>query len=131
MKKIIFPIVLVVLVAAAIGYYMFNKPHRDVASERAIYTFEDQQLNQLLSKNFDSAFSVMGDQPIEVSGEIKSIEGDHNNLIVLNGVVVQLQDNQPAVLIGDHVTIKARLTGFDDLFMEAKLDQGTIQPKNE
>lgn len=131
MKKIIFPTVLVVLVAAAIGYYMFNKPHRDVASERAIYTFEDQQLNQLLSKNFDSAFSVMGDQPIEVSGEIKSIEGDNKNLIILNGVVVQLQENQPAVLIGDHVTIKARLTGFDDLFMEAKLDQGTIQPKNE
>lgn len=131
MKKIIFPIVVVVLIAAAIGYYMFNKPHRDVASERAIYTFEDLQLNQLLSKSFDSAFSVMGDQPIEVSGEIKSIEGDHNNLIVLDGVVVQLQENQPAVLIGDHVTIKARLTGFDDLFMEAKLDQGTIQPKNE
>lgn len=131
MKKIIFPIVVVVLVAAAIGYYMFNKPHRDVASERAIYTFEDLQLNQLLSKSFDSAFSVMGDQPIEVSGEIKSIEGDNKNLIILNGVVVQLQENQPAVLIGDHVTIKARLTGFDDLFMEAKLDQGTIQPKNE
>ena len=126
MKRIILPVIVALFMVAAIVYYLFNKPHRDVASEKALYAFGDTQLNLLLSTKFDSAFKILGDQPVEVSGTISSIEGDSNQLIILEGVVVQMQEINADVTVGRVVSIKGRLTGFDDLFGEVKLDQGVI-----
>lgn len=126
MKKFILPLLILFLVAIGVGYYMYNKPHRDVSSEKVKYNFTDVELNQQLSSNLDSAFAALGDQVIAVTGNIKEIEGDTAKMIILDGVAIQMKESEAVFEKGEKVTVKARLTGFDDLFMEARLDQGTI-----
>jgi len=131
MKKIILGVVGIACIGIGVGLYLWNKPHRNVADESAIYSFQDTDLTRLFETHPDSANSVLLDQVIEVSGEVQSIDGDSTVLVILSGVVASLNNDVETPQAGQQIILKGRFTNYDDLFMEVRLDQSTWKPKNQ
>lgn len=82
MKKILLIIGCVFLVgvgiAAFIGYRMYNKPHRDISSEPAAFTFTETELAAMFTDNLPTSDQQMKDKVIQVSGSVKSVEQSGN-----------------------------------------------------
>jgi len=130
MKKILLGIAAIACIGIGVGIYLWNKPHRNIAEEKALYSFQDTELVRLFESHADSASAVLLDQVIEISGSVQSIEGDSTQLVILSGVVGALGNGAEVPEVGEEILLKGRFTNYDDLFMEIRLDQATWQPKN-
>lgn len=119
------------LVFGVMAYWQWNKPHRDAATEEAVYNFSDEELFTLFSSYTDSANALLLDKVVAVSGTVESVEGDTLPLWILNGVVAEASDASGSISEGESVLIKGRITHFDDLFGEVRLDQATVVTKNK
>jgi hypothetical protein len=118
-KYFILFLVVVGVVGAAVGYFMWNKPHRDVENEKGIEVtaaqlVKDYQLNeaQANSKYLDKAIQVTG-----TVTEVKATQ-DGNATVMLasedafTGVFCTLKEKSENVAIGTTVTIKGICSGM-------------------
>lgn len=127
-KKKIFKIALIVigvgiLIAGGIGFYMFNKPARDVQSTKTDYSYEASQIvNEYLTdpqKANDKYLDEEGNSKVlEISGTVAKISEDFNNQKVLllksaddkAGVsctfTSETNSNISTVQVGDQITVK-------------------------
>lgn len=123
MKKLIWILVILMIGAVAAYFYVFHKPHRDVAGEEAAYVITDDELVQQYLDDEKAANSLYLDQVVAVKGEITEVDGTHIKLS--NGVYANLlNDVETASLqTGEMVVLKGRVVGFDALFEEVRLDQ--------
>ena len=117
----------VLLLAAGIGliagllllYWIFNKPHRDVAKEMGI-TLSAQQLYDSFRTNEASANSQYLDKAIELTGTVADVSTNQEGQKVVN-----FSTNDPLVTInctfktdpgnlkvGDSITFKGICTGY-------------------
>ena len=117
----------VLLLAAGIGliagllllYWIFNKPHRDVAKEMGI-TLSAQQLYDAFRTNEASANSQYLDKAIELTGTVADVSTNQEGQKVVN-----FSTNDPLVTInctfktdpgnlkvGDSITFKGICTGY-------------------
>jgi len=108
-----------------IGYNYIYHDHRDINTEKAQFSLTGDSLYQHFIQNQEEASKLYINQPLELSGVLYS---KSEFLIVLSpGIVCQvdssflLQDLE----IGDSLRLKGRCIGFDDLFMEVKMDNIT------
>ncbi len=122
------------LILAAIGlviglgvvYYIFNKPHRDVAGEKPSFKVEAKVLFKEYSANEMAGNEKYGDKVIQVTGKIVEIVKDSTEVsIVLNdemeGVNCALntktvEENLNKInnfQVGDEVSLKGKCDGFD------------------
>ncbi len=132
MKRVLIGLLLVGGLAFTLTmYWQWNKPHRDAASEEARFSYSDEELVTFFSTNPDSANALLLDQVVAVTGKIGAIEGDSLPLWILNGVVAEAAEPSIQIGEGDLVQIKGRVTHFDDLFGEVRLDQATLITKNK
>ena len=109
MKKAI-PVLLASLVAGfVLGYSMYNKPHRDYASEEVAKSWSSTELVEWHMSHPESEHVQWQDQVMQVSGNVTSVSD--RGIVLSPGVVV---------------TIQGRLVGFDDLFGEVRIDHARL-----
>lgn len=95
-RKIFRLAVYLVLAAIIIGsisvWYVFNKPHRDIASEKALFNLTAQQLMTEYQTNENSANEKFLNQVIVVTGKIAGVKSLENS-----SFIVSLEDEMQGV----------------------------------
>ena len=125
MKKAI-PLLVAALVAGfVLGYSMYNKPHRDYASEEVAKSWSSTELVEWHTSHPESEHVQWQDQMMQVSGSVTSVSD--RGIVLSPGVVVTWEEGQqPATAPEGSVTIQGRLVGFDDLFGEVRIDHARV-----
>lgn len=121
--KILIPgFLLLALVAAAIAYYQYNKPHRDAAEEKPAFEITAADLFNEFSANEMAASDKYRDKVVLISGVVmdKSILPDSTVQVVLEvndpifGVKCSFQAPGPALTdIGNAIILKGICSGFN------------------
>lgn len=123
MKKLI-PIV--ILIAAIIGgtvaYRLYNKPHRDIASEEAAFSLTADALFDAFEADEAAANAKYLDKVVKVTGEVAEVtENSAGQAVItitaanamLGGVSATMQEAGEAdISEGETVTVKCRCTGY-------------------
>lgn len=130
MNKTIKNLMILALIGLVIGvgvvYYVFNKPHRDIAGETPSFKIEASTLFSEYSNNEEECNLKYGDKVIQVTGKIVEITKESNDIsFVLNdqmeGVNCSLDSitiiNNHDIInkynIDDNITLKGKCDGFD------------------
>lgn len=133
MKKII-PYILVTVVSAIIfGYWQYNKPHRDIAKEKASFELTADELFNAFEENEDIANAMYLDKVISVTGKIVDLENNQDGKSVLTleaenamigGVRCTMKDSGVALVKDMEATFKCRCTGFlaDVILIECSVE---------
>jgi hypothetical protein len=99
---------------------------RNLETEKSAFVVSSSTIYDEFAKNTELATSKYLNKAIEITGKITSISP---NLIILDEKIsCQFQIEQKEV-VGSQIVIKGRVTGYDDLFEELKIDQCLIQKK--
>lgn len=122
--KTILIILLVLIVAGFAGYkYVMTGGARDLASENADFIVTSKSISTEFSNNIETSNKKYLEKAVEIKGTVSNVEA---NKITLDGnIICDFQKNEDSKK-GDMITIKGRVTGFDDLMGELRLDQCSI-----
>ncbi len=125
MKKIA-KILGIIIVIGVIGffsarYYAYHGGKRDVQSETAAFTTTSKDIVAEFTSNADTSNKKYLEKPVAVSGTVTSSNG--KEIILDNAVNCNFTIADISIKIGQRVTIKGRVVGYDDLLGELKLDQ--------
>lgn len=122
MKKVLIVLGVLLLIAASIGIYMWNKPHRDISSEEAAYQLKSEALQEQYITSVKKANELYLDQTVAVKGTISSVEG--KAVILDNAIYCTIKEGafSESWQEGDALVLKGRVVGYDDLFEQVKLD---------
>ncbi len=124
MKKILILVVVALLSATGYGYYLFQKPSKDIATTKPYLSTIAPQLIAKFGSGQTSSSSELLSKVIQVSGKVTDIEkGKESIIIVLNeGIKCEIiLDKNPPFVKGDYLTVKGIFSGFDDMFNEISL----------
>lgn len=123
MKKAL-PLLVAALVAGlVVAYSMYNKPHRDYASETVAKSWSSAELVEWHTSHPESA--EWQDQMMQVSGTVTSVSD--RGIVLSPGVVVTWEEgHRPATAPKGALKVQGRLVGFDDLFGEVRIDHARI-----
>lgn len=117
--RIVLP--LMAAVAAGIGWLMMDKPHRDVGGEAARHKMVPEELQLILAEGGETAAPYL-DAVVELYGVVLE---DNGRRVMLEGGVVASWDttrDHRHLEKGELVKLKGRVTGYDDLFDEVRMD---------
>jgi len=123
-KKVKFLIGLIIITASYLVYnYIMTGGARDIQTEKSEFTTSANDVFNEFSNNSETATAKYLNKTVEISGKVTNVG---ENVITLNEKVsCQLQVAEK-LAIGSQVNIKGRVTGYDDLIEELKLDQCLI-----
>jgi hypothetical protein len=76
MKKILIALLLLGVVGAAIGYYMWNKPHKNMATSKTDVAIEASALFNEYNADENACNAKYLDKVIAVSGKVKEVTTD-------------------------------------------------------
>jgi hypothetical protein len=107
------------LAAAGVVYYVYNKPHRDVSSEKGVQ-LSAQNLYDAFRTSENNANKLYLDKAIELTGEVADISTNQDGKIVVNFktsdplVVINctFKDNPGELKPGQTITFKGICTGY-------------------
>jgi hypothetical protein len=117
-------IVVLIIIAVNFGYnYIMTSGARDLQTEKPQFTTTAKTIYREFSTNSDEATKKYLNKAIQLSGVVTNTKGSVITLEEKVSCQIQLI---PSLLIGEKVTIKGRVTGYDDLLEELKLDQCVI-----
>ena len=122
-----FKIVAILLVVLIIGLFSYNYVMtgggRDLKKETSEFSVSAIAIFGDFSANAEMATKKYLNKAVEITGKVTNIA---ENVITLDGKVsCQLQVSEQ-VNLHSQVKIKGRVTGYDDLLEELKLDQCLI-----
>lgn len=122
-----FKIILVLLVILIIGFLAYNHVMtggaRDLKKETSEFSVSTSGVFMEFSANTEMATKKYLNKAVEITGKVTNV---NDNVITLDEKVsCQLQVSKQVVL-NSQVKIKGRVTGYDDLLEELKLDQCLI-----
>ena len=137
MKKIIIALFLMALIAAGIGAYLWNKPHRTADDEKPFATVTSSQLFTEFASDEAATWAKYKDKVIQISGEVEttSTDASGNTQIVLKtdtemstvSVTLMAGATAPGVQSGTMIDVKGICNGFlNDIFGEVQLNQGVV-----
>ncbi len=123
MKKLLFALFGIGIVAgAAVGYYLWNKPHKNMSSTKAAYSIDAQSLFETYDADEAEANQKYLGKVIAVSGVVSQIvEGEKKTIVLATdngvfGVKCELDPFStvkfPEYKAGQQVTLKGECTGF-------------------
>jgi len=122
-----FKILAILLVVLIIGFFSYNYVMtgggRDLEKEKSEFSVSGVQIFEDFSTNSESASKKYLNKAVEIRGIVTTV---NQNVITLDGKVscqLQVMSN---VKLNTNVIVKGRVTGFDDLVEEVKLDQCLI-----
>jgi len=100
MKKYIKYILLLALIGGALGFYMYNKPHKSISKAKTDIELSANQLFSDFENNEVEANTKYLDKVMEVEGMVKEITKDENGMTSITleagsemfGVICQMDD---------------------------------------
>ncbi len=125
LRKILAIIAVLLVIGAAVGYYMWNKPHRTAEDEKPVATLTaDELFNQF---NTDAAGSNAKylDKVIQVSGVVNSVKTTENNETKVSlqtpdemgiaeiSVILKAGEKADQIKDGTTVVLKGICSGFN------------------
>jgi hypothetical protein len=123
MKKIII-LVFVFVIGGYFGYkYIMTGGERNLETEKSAFVVSSSTIYDEFAKNTELATSKYLNKAIEITGKVTAVE---NSLVTLNGKISCLLQKNEKVDLNTSIVIKGRVTGYDDLLEELKLDQCII-----
>ncbi len=130
MKRFFKRKVVLALFAAAIifggwtTWYVFFKPHRNIAKEKASFSLTTDQLSQEFKANTAVATAKYIDKAVLLEGAVTQIEG---TTVSFNNVACNIDSAQLAkissVKTGDKIKLQGQVVGYNDLMEEIGLAQ--------
>lgn len=122
-KKIVISILVLVIALAVVGYKMYNKPHVDVAIEKADITITANNLFADFSNDEEKANATYLDKIVEVKGVIGKIANEEEKVIInlntgddFGSVLCHLSDSSIGkvkdIKEGESIKVKGICTGF-------------------
>ena len=121
---------LIFLIIFSLGLYISYKyvyqEHRNIYIEDPKYILTSDSLFHDFSINEKEANQMYINQIIRIKGVINTIS--ENQLILYPGIACMVDSNIKIneVAPKDTIELKGRCIGFDDLFLEVKMDQITL-----
>lgn len=122
MKKFLLLALAAAAIGAAVAYYLYNKPHRDIASEDAAFSLTADELFDAFEADEAAANALYLDKVVAVSGTVAEVtENSAGQAVItitaanamLGGVSATMQEaGTSAVKTGQTVTVKCRCTGY-------------------
>lgn len=120
-KKVGLIILLLVLTAVTVGYFVWNKPHRDVSTAAGIET-NAVDLYQAFITDSSAANAKYIDKIAEVTGTVKAISANQQQQQVLAlqtkagdaSVNCTMEQNDATIKDGMTVTVKGICTGIGE-----------------
>ena len=115
-------ITVLLLITAYTAYKYVYQEHRNILTEKADFSLSSTHLFEEFTNTTKDASLLYINKTIEVQGRLHSIESDF--IVVAPSIVCKLDStfSSIALNIGDSVFLKGRCVGFDDLFIEVKMD---------
>lgn len=125
MRKYLILIVIIVL-AAFIGYNYLYKDHRNIEGENAQYSLTAHQIHSEFNIDPIVSQNKYLNKTIEISGNVSEI--NENEITINDMVFCQFSEKtiQQEIKLNSKITIKGRFIGYDDLLEQIKLDQCII-----
>ncbi|MDN5214345.1 hypothetical protein QQ020_19860 [Fulvivirgaceae bacterium BMA12] len=127
-RNLIFIGIILLISIVVYGIFQYNKPHRDIASEKSSYDLSADDLYKEFEQDVDKASMQYADKVITFAGTISNVEqnqnGGYNILLkgekgVINCEVDAAPDlDKKKLSANSHVKIKGLCVGFDDLLQE-------------
>ena len=127
---------LLVVIIMTTGYFIYNKPHRNVLIEEAQFSMALVDMNNEFLIDEEAANSKYLNQVVEISGIAVGIDKKANDNydvminsrgILATGELINIDVN-PEKLINKEVVLKGLFIGFDNLLEEIKLRECSIKP---
>lgn len=119
MKKVIFVLFILGAIGGTIGYFMYNKPHTDLASAQPDFVLFPSTLANEYDENEDEANTKYLDKIIEVKGKIREISDQGTGILILEtgnpmtGVQCEFQNAQDLADLqtGNTITVRGVCAG--------------------
>ena len=105
-----------------IGLFFYFKPAPDRSSEAAAQQVEAKVLFAEMSTGQVAHYL---NEVVSVTGVILSVEGQ--TLMLQPGIACRMEGDFDAPRVGETVSVKGRVLGFDDIFGEVQLDFAVAQ----
>jgi hypothetical protein len=121
-KVILIITAFVLVVGIGATYYLFNKPHRNIALEKPAYILGASILFKEFNMNKDLGDEKFGNQVIQVSGRVAEVSvGENSVSIILNNMMEAVNctiegnynESAKGIHFGDSITVKGKCDGFD------------------
>lgn len=131
MKKLLYLALAAAVIGGAIGYYMWNKPHENIAAAKADLQVSAADLFAQFTADEAGANAKFLDKTVEVSGTVKA---SGNNSVTLDaggdamfGVVCALdpatQHAKTTFAAGEQVVLKGKCSGLN---MDVQLNRCVV-----
>ncbi|MDH3711009.1 MAG: hypothetical protein OER04_14035 [Cyclobacteriaceae bacterium] len=135
MKRLASIIALLVLIGILFAYFMYNKPHRNIAGEAVSYEATVQEMVAEFTVDETKAYEKYFERVVVLSGSLTSVTvgGDELINLLLEGEAAvancQLSSGQElhfwSDLKGKTIEIKGLFVGYDDLLEEVQFKECT------
>ena len=125
-KKLLFALVLIVI-AAIVGYNYIYQDHRDIQSEKPAFTLKATDFIKDFQDSEEAATEKYLNKTLEIEGILSSIDG--NTVVIEDVIFFALSENETppnSNQLNKIIQLKARCIGYDNLLEEIKLDQATL-----
>lgn len=118
-------IISIILVIGLIVFFSYNYVmyggSRNLTTEKTDITVTSADITTEFKTNLEAANKKYLEKAVAIKGEITAANGKE---IILDDVIICSFKNQDlSITIGQIVTVKGRIMGYDDLMDEVKLDQ--------
>ncbi len=110
-----------VLIVGGIYYYVMHGGKRDLTTEETEFAVTSKEIIDEFAKDGDVANKKYLDKAVTIKGIVSEIDG--NQIILDNTVNCTFKSIDSTIEVGQTITVKGRIVGFDDLMEELKLDE--------
>jgi len=134
MKKLLLIIGVLVIVGGALGFYLYNKPHKSMVNMKVTLETTSEEITSAYQEDEGKADEQFLGNVIKINGSIQSIEQNDQITIVLNGVdlmstvrcqldLLTVHPEFGKLKPNDLITVKGICTGY---LMDVILDRCII-----
>lgn len=126
MRKIKKWIIIVILCVIG-GYfsykYIMTTGERNLGTEKSAFIVSSSIIYDEFARNSELATTKYLNKAIEITGKVSAFE---NSLVTLDGKIFCQLKSKEKLDLNTSIVIKGRVTGYDDLLQELRLDQCII-----
>ena len=121
--KILLALVIIITLGFLAYNYVMTSGARDLETEKSEFVVEGSKIIEEFTTNSEIATTKYLNKAVEISGKVTAID---KNVVTINETISCQLKKETAVTLNSNVVVKGRVTGFDDLLEELKLDQCLI-----
>ncbi len=119
MKRVLLFLLLIVVIAVAVGAYLWNKPHKTVEEQEAI-AMQAEDIFKAYTTNEQQANTRYLNQVLDVTGVVSEVGKNQDGKTVitlgvsdpLSGVQCTMRENNIKAEVGKTITVKGFCNGY-------------------